>query len=56
MTPSFRLIAVLPAIFVACLSQPLAAADNDLGREYRMIKSKRIIDIKNSIDTRSTDW
>ena len=30
MTLSFRLTVVLPAILVACLSQPLAAADNDL--------------------------
>ena len=56
MTPSFRLIAVLPAILVACLSQPLAAADNDLARAYRVIASKRFVDLTHSFDPRSPVW
>ena len=56
MTPSFRLIAVLPAVLVACLSQPLAAADNDLARAYRVIASKRFVDLTHSFDPRSPVW
>ncbi|MFY9685318.1 MAG: hypothetical protein WAJ88_05935, partial [Pseudolabrys sp.] len=56
MTNRFRLIAVLPALLVACLSQPLAAADNDLVRAYRVLASKRFIDLTHSFDPRSPVW
>ena len=56
MTPSFRLIIALPALLVACLSQPLAAADNDLARAYRVIASKRFVDLTHSFDPRSPVW
>ena len=56
MTPSFRLISALPALLVACLSQPLAAADNDLARAYRVIASKRFVDLTHSFDPRSPVW
>ena len=56
MTPSFRLIIALPALLVACLSQSLAAADNDLARAYRVIASKRFVDLTHSFDPRSPVW
>jgi len=56
MTPSLRLIAVLPAILLVCLSRPLAAADNDLARAYRVIASKRFVDLTHSFDPRSPVW
>ena len=56
MTPSLRLIAVLPAILLVCLSLPLAAADNDLARAYRVIASKRFVDLTHSFDPRSPVW
>jgi kynurenine formamidase len=56
MTPSFRLIAVLPAILLVCMSRPLAAADNDLARAYRVIASKRFVDLTHSFDPRSPVW
>src|SRR5262245_17484698 len=54
MTSTSRLIA--PAILVACLSQPLSAADNDLARAYRTIASKRFVDLTHSFDARSPVW
>ncbi|MGB7855130.1 MAG: cyclase family protein [Pseudolabrys sp.] len=56
MTPSFRLIIALPALLVAFLSQSLAAADNDLARAYRVIASKRFVDLTHSFDPRSPVW
>lgn len=56
MTPSLRLVAVLPAILLVCLSRPLAAADNDLARAYRVIASKRFVDLTHSFDPRSPVW
>src|SRR6476660_2000753 len=56
MTLSFRLTVLLPVILLACLSQPLTAADNDLARAYRVIASKRFVDLTHSFDSRSPVW
>jgi kynurenine formamidase len=56
MTSGFRLIAVLAALFGACLSRPLAAADEDLAHVYRIIASKRFVDLTHSFDPRSPVW
>ena len=56
MSPTFRLIVVFPAILIASLSQPLAAADNDLAGAYRVIASKRFVDLTHSFDPRSPVW
>jgi len=54
MTPTLRLI--VPAILVACFSQPLSAADNDLARAYRTIASKPFVDLTHSFDAHSPVW
>jgi kynurenine formamidase len=56
MTTGFRLIVVLWACLVACSIQPLAAADNDLARAYRVIASKNFVDLTHSFDPRSPVW
>jgi kynurenine formamidase len=56
MTTGFRLIVVLWAFLVACSIQPLAAADNDLARAYRVIASKNFVDLTHSFDPRSPVW
>ena len=56
MTPSFRLFTLLPAILIASFAPSLAATDNDLARAYRVIASKRFVDLTHSFDPRSPVW
>ena len=56
MTPSFHLIVTLPAILIAFCIGPAAAAENDLSRAYRVIASKRFVDLTHSFDTQSPVW
>src|SRR4029078_13659209 len=56
MTPSFRLFTLLPAILIASFAPSLAATDTDLARAYRVIASKRFVDLTHSFDPRSPVW
>ena len=56
MTASLRLNMVLPAILIAWSIGQVSAAENDLARAYRVIASKRFVDLTHSFDARSPVW
>ena len=56
MTSGLRLLVALSAGLIACSNWPADAAENDLARAYRVIASKRFVDLTHSFDTRSPVW